>query len=100
MTDHKVLMVGLRRARREIRDAGNISEHQRLTVVQTHLNNVQSILDLSQRSMKRFLQDEGVNLVTVQAHGSEELKQLIRQREFRVKVDVAKQTCPKCLVVF
>lgn len=99
MTQHKVLMEALKRARREIRETEAISENLRLKVVQTHLNNAQSILGLSRRAMKHFLQDEGVNLVTVQAHGRAELKELIKHREFRVNVTTAKKTCRNCLVV-
>ena len=102
-TPHKTLQTGLKRARRALRDEPDAdvdADVRRQMIVATHLTVVQDLLQLSNTQMKLFLRQEGVNLVTVRAHGHLELRGMLRKKKFRVSKSVAKRApaAKRCLV--
>ena len=97
---HKTLQSSLKRARRALRDEPGADSARRLLIISAYLTNVQDLLQLSNTQLKRFLRHEGVNLVTVRAHGLAELRTMLRKPHLRVSKNVAKSApgCKKCLV--
>ena len=97
---HKTLQNSLKRARRALRDEPGADSARRQLIISAYLTNVQDLLQLSNTQLKRFLRQEGVNLVTLRAHGLIELRKMLRKKHLRVSKNVAKSApgSKKCLV--
>ena len=97
---HKTLQNSLKQARRALRDEPGADSMRRQLIISTYLTNVQDLLQLSNTQLKRFLRHEGVNLVTVRAHGLTELRTMLSKPHMRVSKNVAKSApgCKMCLV--
>lgn len=97
---HKTLQNSLKRARRALRDEPGADSVRRQMIISAYLMNTQDLLQLSNTQLKLFLRQEGVNLVTVRAHGHLELRKMLRKKKFRVPKSVAKRApvTKRCLV--